>query len=102
MDKCVAAEIESVFDIMELEDAERNKLLSFNQDEMADIARFCNRYPNIELQYEVLDKDNLRSGRTVNVSVNLEREDEVTGEERNDLIISRFHLHKLGTYSKYS
>ena len=86
MDKCVAAEIESVFDIMELEDAERNKLLSFNQDEMADIARFCNRYPNIELQYEVLDKDNLRSGRTVNVSVNLEREDEVTGEERNDLI----------------
>ena len=93
MDKCVAAEIESVFDIMELEDAERNKLLSFNQDEMADIARFCNRYPNIELQYEVLDKDNLRSGRTVNVSVNLEREDEVTGEERNGLIIS-----KLGTF----
>ena len=31
VDKCVAAEIESVFDIMELEDAERNKLLSFNQ-----------------------------------------------------------------------
>ena len=89
----MAAEIESVFDIMELEDAERNKLLSFNQDEMADIARFCNRYPNIELQYEVLDKDNLRSGRTVNVSVNLEREDEVTGEERNDFIISR-----LGTF----
>ena len=88
----MAAEIESVFDIMELEDAERNKLLSFNQDEMADIARFCNRYPNIELQYEVLDKDNLRSGRTVNVSVNLEREDEVTGEIYV-LIISRF-----GTY----
>ena len=51
---------------------------------MADIARFCNRYPNIELQYEVLDKDNLRSGRTVNVSVNLEREDEVTGESREE------------------
>ena len=85
MDKCVAAEIESVFDIMELEDAERNKLLSFNQDEMADIARFCNRYPNIELQYEVLDKDNLRSGRTVNISVNLEREDEVTGERKKSI-----------------
>ena len=79
VDKCVAAEIESVFDIMELEDAERNKLLSFNQDEMADIARFCNRYPNIELEFSVKHKDSLAAGSPVNVEVKLEREDEVTG-----------------------
>ena len=36
---------------MELGDVERNKLLFFNQDEKAGSARFCNRYPNIELQY---------------------------------------------------
>lgn len=46
---------------------------------MADVAKFCNRYPNIEMSYEVQDKDKLRSGGTVNVIVQLEREDEVTG-----------------------
>merc|ERR1739844_218006 len=59
IDKCVEKGVESVFDIMELEDEERNKLLNMNDSQMADVARFCNRYPNIE--------------------VKLEREDEVTG-----------------------
>merc|ERR1711976_863001 len=31
------------------------------------------------LAYEVLDKDNLASGQSVNIEVKLEREDEVTG-----------------------
>ena len=57
------------------------------------LARFCNRYPNIELAYDVLDKEDLRSGKPVNIEVKeeilkhdtnsiqvkLEREDEVTG-----------------------
>merc|ERR1719511_472603 len=46
---------------------------------MADVARFCNRYPDIELTYDVLDKDDLASGQTINIEVKLEREDEVTG-----------------------
>ena len=37
------------------------------------------RYPNIELSYEVLDKEDLASGQTINIEVKLEREDEVTG-----------------------
>merc|ERR1711893_405980 len=63
----------------ELEDEDRNKLLNMTDMQMADVARFCNRYPNIELAYEVLDKDNLASGQSVNIEVKLEREDEVTG-----------------------
>jgi len=35
--------VESVFDIMELEDDVRNKLLEMTDDQMADVARFCNR-----------------------------------------------------------
>lgn len=46
---------------------------------MADVARFCNRYPNIELNYDVSDKDEIRSGESVVVDVKLEREDEITG-----------------------
>merc|ERR1711864_25686 len=63
----------------EMEDEDRNKLLSMTDIQMADVARFCNRYPNIELAYEVLEKESLSSGKAVNIEVKLEREDEVTG-----------------------
>lgn len=71
--------VETVFDMMELDDADRNKLLQLNEAQMTDVARFCNRYPNIELSYEVQNKDRISSGSSVNVVVSLEREDEVTG-----------------------
>lgn len=64
---------------MELEDEDRSKLLQLTDVQMADVARFCNRYPNIELKYEVLDEDSIHSGSSVNVAVQLEREDEVSG-----------------------
>jgi pre-mRNA-splicing helicase BRR2 len=77
--RCTDSGVDTVFDIMELEDEDRNKLLQLTEVQMADVARFCNRYPNIELTYEVQNKDALRSGSPVNVLVQLEREDELTG-----------------------
>lgn len=71
--------IETVFEIMELEDSDRTRILQLNDSQMADVARFCNRYPNIELSFEVLEKNDIRSGSTINVVVQLEREDEITG-----------------------
>ena len=44
---------------MEMEDDDRNTLLKLSDKDMADVARFCNRYPNIELTYEVQEKDNI-------------------------------------------
>lgn len=77
--RCTDSGVETVFDVMELEDEDRNKLLQLNDAQMADVARFCNRYPNIELTYEVQEKEAIISGQTVIVSVQLEREDEVVG-----------------------
>lgn len=77
--RCTEKNIETVFDIMELEDDDRSRLLQLNDAQMADVARFCNRYPNIEMSFEVAEKDKIHSGSTVNVIVQLEREDEVTG-----------------------
>ena len=51
--------VETIFDVMEMEDDDRNALLQLSEVEMADVARFCNRYPNIELTYEVQDKDEI-------------------------------------------
>lgn len=64
---------------MELEDEDRSRLLQLSDAQMADVARFCNRYPNIEMNFEVVEKDRINSGSTVNVVVQLEREDEITG-----------------------
>ena len=58
--RAVVQKIESIFDIMEMDDDERNGLLQLSESEMADVARFCNRYPNIELTYDVQDKDKLK------------------------------------------
>lgn len=58
--KCLLQGVESVFDIMEMEDEERNALLQLSDAQIADVARFCNRYPNIELSYEVVEKDSIR------------------------------------------
>ena len=77
--RCKEQEIETVFDILELEDDDRIQLLQLDENQMADVARFCNRYPNIEMSYEVVDKERLQTAQTVNISVHLEREDEVTG-----------------------
>ncbi|KAK2712756.1 U5 small nuclear ribonucleoprotein 200 kDa helicase-like [Artemia franciscana] len=77
--RCADKGVETIFDIMELEDDERRCLLQLSDQQMADVARFCNRYPNIELNYEVYDKEKLKSGEQVIVNVNLEREDEIAG-----------------------
>lgn len=45
---------------MEMEDQERSEMLQLSESEMGDVAKFCNRYPNIELTYEVLDKESIR------------------------------------------
>ena len=45
--------------MMEMEDDDRNSLLQMTEAQMADVARFCNRYPNIELTYEVQEKESI-------------------------------------------
>ena len=49
--------VESVFDVMDMEDADRSALLQLSDAQMQDVARFCNRYPNIELNFEVSNEE---------------------------------------------
>ncbi|CAL0310752.1 unnamed protein product [Lupinus luteus] len=66
--------IETVFDLLEMEDDERRDLLGMSDHQLLDIARFCNRFPNIDLSYEVLESDSVRAGDDVTVLVTLERD----------------------------
>ncbi|XP_054164003.1 U5 small nuclear ribonucleoprotein 200 kDa helicase-like [Oppia nitens] len=87
--RCNEKGIESVFDIMDLDDEERDRVLRFDSIKMADVAKFCNSYPNIELSYDVIDKDSIDSGSSVNIVVQLEREDETVGP-----VMAPFFPHK--------
>jgi len=66
--------IETVFDLVEMEDEERQELLKMKDSELLDIARFCNRFPNIDLTYEVVDSEEVTPGKEVTLQVMLERD----------------------------
>jgi pre-mRNA-splicing helicase BRR2 len=66
-------DIESVFDIIDLEDKDRNDLLQFSKQQMSEVVRFCNSYPNVDVNYEIQDKEEIKTGGTIEVVVQLER-----------------------------
>ncbi|XP_051139813.1 DExH-box ATP-dependent RNA helicase DExH12-like [Andrographis paniculata] len=66
--------VETVFDLVEMEDEERRELLQMPDSQLMDIARFCNRFPNIDLTYEVVDVENIAAGEDISVHVSLERD----------------------------
>lgn len=72
--KCEKAGIESVSDLIDMEDDDRVKLLSLKTSQMQAIARACNNYPDIEVKFEVEDKNDVHSGGRVVISVTLERD----------------------------
>jgi pre-mRNA-splicing helicase BRR2 len=45
--------VETVFDILELDDDVRDELLQLSPEKMSDVAVFCNAYPNVDLSYKV-------------------------------------------------
>ena len=71
---CTAAGVTRIADITDLEDDQRASLLPLSAQEMADVATMCNAYPDIEVNFEVIDADELVEGETATVVVQLERD----------------------------
>lgn len=42
-----------MFDLLDLEDDVRQDLLQMTPAQMVDVAKFCNNYPSIELEYKI-------------------------------------------------
>ena len=73
--------VENVFEFMEMEEADRTLVVGTDPRKNADIARYVNRYPNVELNFEV-SENQVAQGENVTVRVVLERDvddDEVVG-----------------------
>jgi pre-mRNA-splicing helicase BRR2 len=76
--KCSQNGIESIYDLIEMEDDARNKLLLFTDRQMQDVARALNRYPNIDLEYQIEDQDSISAGSTVTVNLSFDVEEQNT------------------------
>ncbi|KAJ1664893.1 Pre-mRNA splicing [Coemansia sp. RSA 1813] len=72
---CREMQVESVFDVMDMEDDGRAKLLDgLSAKQIGDVAAYVNRYPNIEIEHEIQDADEITEGASVVVRVSLDRE----------------------------
>merc|ERR1712137_661879 len=80
---CQQSGIKSVFDFLENEDKREEILNMMNANQKTDIIKFCNSYPNIELEYKFHDgKDTFAPGEavTLNVTLNLDVDEDEMDE----------------------
>eukprot|EP01125_Pyxidicula_operculata_P014589 TRINITY_DN4878_c0_g1_i1.p1 TRINITY_DN4878_c0_g1~~TRINITY_DN4878_c0_g1_i1.p1 ORF type:complete len:2162 (+),score=668.51 TRINITY_DN4878_c0_g1_i1:53-6538(+) len=69
-----APEIESIGDLLGMDDDKREDLLQMTKSQLADVAQAANRYPDIELKHELQTDSEVKAGETVKISVQLERD----------------------------
>jgi pre-mRNA-splicing helicase BRR2 len=75
-----AAKVEDIVDFMNMDDTLRQKLLNVNETQMGRIAEVCNRYPNIEMEFD-LDKAKYADGDSAEMTVTIKRPDVEDEEE---------------------
>ncbi|PQQ13425.1 DExH-box ATP-dependent RNA helicase DExH12-like [Prunus yedoensis var. nudiflora] len=68
--------VEKVFDLKGMEADERRKLLEMSDTQMVDVERFCNRFPEIGLECEVVECGSAKPGEDerITLQVTLRRE----------------------------
>lgn len=74
---------DSVYDIMELEDDERNDMLRMNDRQLARVAKFVNSYPNIEVSYKI-DSSSLNSSDPITLDITLDKETDESDDQLAD------------------
>jgi pre-mRNA-splicing helicase BRR2 len=75
IDKCKKKKVEDVFEVMNMEDDARTELLGgLSQSQLMDVARACNRFPCISLDYKVQNEGDLRCGASARIVVRLGRD----------------------------
>jgi len=67
----------------------RNDLLRLPDEKMADVAVFCNNYPNIEVTFDVQDPDDITASDPVQISVKLEREVDEEDDSQEESILGK-------------
>ncbi|KAF4121373.1 pre-mRNA-splicing helicase BRR2 [Geosmithia morbida] len=96
-------EVKDIFDFMEAMNPEENpnynalvKKLGLSQNQLAQAAEFTNdKYPDLELEHEVLDTDEIRAGEPAYLSIkitrNVDEDEEGGGGEHDSTVHAPFY-----------
>ncbi|KAL4073668.1 putative RNA helicase [Scleroderma citrinum] len=89
--RCKEAGIESVYDIMEMEDDKRDELLQMDVRQMRDVATFVNSYPTLDVSYELV-KGEYTAGAPILMHVSLSRDADEDNPENDQSVVAPFYL----------
>ena len=92
LEKCEAKNIETVYDIMALEDEDREEVLTLPHKKLLQVAAFINTYPNIEMKYTFTQGSSIRAGETNSITVNITRDAE---PETLEVVSEKYPVKKL-------
>ncbi|AMD22199.1 HGL141Wp [Eremothecium sinecaudum] len=92
LEKCSANNVETVYDIMALEEEEQEKILILPAKQLNQVANFVNNYPNIELKYSINLSSPISVNETKTINVTILRDEE---PESLNVVSERFPGQKL-------
>lgn len=87
LERCKKYKVETVYDIMSLEDDERDDVLQLEDQKLQDVADFVNKYPNVDVSYELDVEEAVVAGEPKLISVTIERDEEL---EDLDVVAARY------------
>ncbi|KAH9988137.1 Sec63-domain-containing protein [Russula vinacea] len=87
--RCNDAKISSVYDIMEMEDAQRNELLQMDSRQMRDVAAFVNSYPTLDVTHEFV-KGEYTSSTPITLQVSLSRDADDEEDEGDISVVAPY------------
>ena len=77
----LSSPVKSVFAVLEMDDDERRRCLQMSEQQMSDVATFCNAYPSIDVAFETDASEEVTVGESVTVLVSLQRDVDEEDEE---------------------
>ena len=72
----VAAGVETIFDVAEMDEDGRREILQFGESQLEVANAWLARYPDIGVSYEIAEPGSIQAGEPVTLTVSLEREGE--------------------------
>lgn len=75
--RCKTAGVDTVYDIMSLEDEERDDVLRLTGKKLEDVADFVNKYPNVDISYELDGSTSVVHDEPTKIAIILERDEDM-------------------------
>ncbi|PPQ70945.1 hypothetical protein CVT26_014249 [Gymnopilus dilepis] len=95
--RCKDAGIESVYDVMEMEDDQRNQLLQMTPIQMRDVATFVNSYPTLDVTHELI-KGEYTAGSSIFLKVALARDVDEDDQSDQNVVAPFYPLKKIANW----